>query len=194
MNDIPANVKQLLDRHDWDDTIPRLIKFALIKIKRMSWYQQQGGHVAAGKMAEDFVMDAIVKVYKGQRQWDPDAMPDLLIYLLGVVRSEIHHHSQSLENRCLQFLDTLSPQRQKSAESAADQPVAEGFLDGFLQDIKDEPQLAKIASLAAAGKKPRDIAAELHIHVTSVYNARKVLRRRLEEYLILRTNGQGESS
>lgn len=194
MNDIPANVKELLDRHDWDDTIPRLIKFALTKIKRMSWYQQQGGQVAAGKMAEDFVMDAIVKVYKGQRQWDPEAMPDLLIYLFGVVRSEIHHHSQSLENRCLQFLDTLPAQGQKSAESTEDEPAEKGFLDGFLKDIKDEPQLARIAALAAAGKKPRDIAAELHIHVTSVYNARKVLRRRLEEYLVLQQNAREESS
>lgn len=183
MDNIPADVKERLDRHDWDDTIPRLIKFALIKIHQMSWYQEQGGQVAAGKMAEDFVMDAIVKVYKGQRQWDPQSMPDLLSYLFGVLRSEIHHHSQSLENRCFRFLDTLSEEKKKDSEPSSHTEKKDNFMEGFLNSIQDDPQLAQVALLVAQGRKPREIATELHIQVNSVYNMRKVLRRRLEEYL-----------
>ncbi|MBZ0166142.1 MAG: hypothetical protein K8I00_04985 [Candidatus Omnitrophica bacterium] len=183
MNTIPADVKQLLDQHDWDDTIPRLIKYAVTKIRRLSWYQEQGGQVAAGKMAEDFVMDAIVKIYQGQRQWDPETMPDLLIYLFGVLRSEINHHSHSLENRCLHFLDALSDRRQKDAQTADTDKMPDGFMEGFLAEIKDAPRLAEVAALLAAGRKPAAIAQELNIDVNEIYNLRKVLKRRLENYL-----------
>ncbi|MCA9393656.1 MAG: sigma-70 family RNA polymerase sigma factor [Candidatus Omnitrophica bacterium] len=186
MNEVPADIKALLDEHDWDDTIPRLIKYAFTKIRQMSWYQQQGGQVAAGKMAEDFVMDAILKVYRGQRQWDPQTVPDLLVYLFGVVRSEIHHHSQSLENRCLRFLETLSDQHRKDAEAIDTSDAPEGFMEGFLKEIEDEPRLVRVATLAAAGRKPREIAEELRLPVTSIYNTRKLLQRRLEEYLARR--------
>lgn len=186
MNEVPAHIKALLDEHDWDDTIPRLIKYAFTKIRPLSWYQQKGGHVAAGKMAEDFVMDAILKVYRGQRQWDPETVPDLLIYLFGVVRSEINHHSESLENRCLHFLDTLSEQQQKQVTATAANVLPEGFMEGFLKEIADDPRLVRIATLAAAGRKPREIADELRLPVTIIYNTRKLLQRRLEEYLARR--------
>lgn len=184
MNTIPADVKALLDQHDWDNTIPRLIKYALTKIRHMYWYQEPGGQVAAGKMAEDFVMDAILKVYKGQRQWDPQTMPDLLIYLFGVLRSEINHHSHSLENRCLQFMDALSDQRKKHIESQQAPAIHNSFIEGFMSHIKDDAELSAVVPLLAAGHKPKRIAEELSMNVTDVYNLRKILRRRLRNYLI----------
>ncbi len=184
MSKISDDVKALLDEHDWDDTIPRLIKYALNKIRGLTWYQEPGGHVAAGKMAEDFVMDAVVKVYTGQRQWDPQAVPDLLTFMFGVVRSEISHHSNSLENRCLHFLDALSPNTRKAAEQAGPDDNEPGFINGFLNEFRDDPRMAKVVALAAAGRKPRDIAAELSISITDIYNMRKVICRRLENYLV----------
>ncbi|MCA9403396.1 MAG: hypothetical protein KC897_06420, partial [Candidatus Omnitrophica bacterium] len=62
----------------------------------------------------------------------------------------------------------------------------EGFMEGFLKEIEDEPRLVRVATLAAAGRKPREIAEELRLPVTSIYNTRKLLQRRLEEYLARR--------
>ena len=186
MGDVSQEVRDLLDQHDWNDTIPRLIRFAMMKIRSMTWYQKKGGDVAVGKMAEDFVMDSIVKVYQGDRQWDPQKYPDLLGYLFGVLRSEIGHQSLSLENRSVLYMEGMSEYRkQKVASDAAKAkvPLTEEFLSGFIQYLGEERKLIDFVEHLTEGLKPRDAALKMGLPRDEIYNLRKVLKRRFEDYL-----------
>jgi DNA-directed RNA polymerase specialized sigma24 family protein len=180
------DIRTLLDQQNWEDIIPRLLRYALYKIRYYKPHQVAGEEVLAGKTAEDYVMDAIMKVYRGERRWDPDQMPDLQYYLIGVLRSDMGHSAVGLENRCVAYIENLPEYRQHAF--LKDNPDQENlgedeFIAGFLEYIKDHLQLTECVKHILAGLKPRQIAQQMNLSASAIYNMRKVLRRRLQEYL-----------
>ena len=84
--------RDLLDQTDWDNIIPRLAKYALNKLRRLDINDNSP---LAGKdlnqIAEEQVMDAIGKLWDETVAWDYEKKDDLLIFLKGVVKSQISH-------------------------------------------------------------------------------------------------------
>jgi len=84
--------RDLLDHADWDNIIPRLAKYALNKLRRLDIIDNSP---LAGKdltqIAEEQVMDAIGKLWDETVSWDYKKKDDLLIFLKGVVKSQISH-------------------------------------------------------------------------------------------------------
>ncbi|MCD4781159.1 MAG: hypothetical protein K8S27_11530 [Candidatus Omnitrophica bacterium] len=179
-------IRALLDQQKWEVIIPRLLRYALYKIRYYKPHQVVGQEILAGKTAEDYVMEAIIKVYQGERRWDPEHIPDLQYYLVGVLRSDLGHHAVSLENRCVFFIENLPEYRQHAflKDDADQEHLAEDeFVAGFLAYIKDNPQLIECVKHILAGFKPRQIAKQMNLSTSDIYNMRKVLRRRLQEYI-----------
>lgn len=75
------SVLQLLDEHDWSKTIYALSAYviSLCRWKKIT--------LPSGVEESDIAMQAIEKVYTGERNWNPGQEPDLLRYLKGVARS-----------------------------------------------------------------------------------------------------------
>lgn len=84
--------RELLDKANWDEIIPRLLKYSLSKLW---WLDINDNSPLAGKnlnqISEDQVMDAIGKLWDETVMWDYDKKDDLLIFLKGVVKSQISH-------------------------------------------------------------------------------------------------------
>ena len=183
------NVREILDRQNWEELLPRLLRYSvyLIRVKG-----SRGGNVAAGKMAEDYVMDAVMKVYKGERRWDPEKCPDILQYFIGVLRSIISHEPRKVENRAVVFWDDLSDlASQASCDDSAYDESGGDMLDNFLRFIGRDPKLAAFAACAAQGMKPREIALQMNITPGAAYNIRKIVKRRLAEFLSKNHAGRG---
>lgn len=177
-------VKDLLDAQNWGDLLPRLLKYSLYLIYAKTGGSSSRYHVSAGKMAEDFVMDAVMKVYRGERKWDPEKDPELLFYLMGVLRSLIGHEFQKLSSRQVVYLEGLGENTQKCLLVAnVDVSKTEGFLSEFLKFIGDVPKVLRFTTFLAEGLKPREIADRMQLNPREIYNIRKVMKRRLCEFL-----------
>lgn len=201
MPEIPDNIRRLLEEHGWGDTMPRLLKFAISRIRRLSWYGKRGGEVAISRMAQDFVMDAIAKVYAGERKWNPETCPDLLKYLIWVIHSDTNHAAQSSENKSTierddkdefikqemekfleqmqQFIPLPGDYLLKEEQRQQDEEYLSGFID-FLDD--DRPLVGIVECIMDGIEKPRDMATKLGVGVQEIYHMKKRLRRRLKEY------------
>jgi len=186
-----VRIRRILDRQDWQDLLPRLLKFSLylIRVRRGA---VAAGHVSAGKMAEDYVMDAVMKVYQGRRRWDPGTCPDLLQFLMGVLRSSIGHEARKSEHRSLVFWDHLEEASGSVVMQVPDSPEEqETMMSGFLNFLGQETDLIVFARCAADGLKPREIARRMNYSAGEIYNIRKVVKRRLAEFLSKRSAAAG---
>jgi len=195
---VPSNeVRTLLEAHNWSDTIPRLIKYARSRISQGTVCGDRGRKVVNGKTAEDFAMDAIAKVYSGDRQWDSQSYPDLLVVLLGIVKSEISHVFEGKENRTVVSLNINSefdedpiqqiPDFSNSPDGALiaeerrkeDEEYVYGLID-FLAD--DKPLIGIVECIMEGITKPKEMADKMKVGVQEIYNLKKRMGRRLREY------------
>ncbi|MCK5214208.1 MAG: sigma-70 family RNA polymerase sigma factor [Candidatus Omnitrophica bacterium] len=176
--------RENLDDQNWQELLPRLLRFCIYLIYAKTGQSTSKDHVNAGKLAEDYVMDAIIKVYKGDRKWDPDKYPDLLQYLMGVLRSQIGHEHQKLSNRCLVFIENLGDNKKAKIMAAkTDFLKTQELLSEFLRFISDAPKLLDFTTYLVEGLRPREIAKRMQLSPHEIYNIRKVIKRRLCEFL-----------
>ena len=201
MAEIPSHVRKLLDEHNWEDTLPRLLLFSLRRIRRITWHGAKGECPPAGKMAEDFVMSVIEKVFSGQRKWDPQAYPDLLKYLFGVIHSDINHLAESIENRSVMRPESQLKSTEEDKERAIEkfpsqtlsqekillgaekQEKAEEFLFGFIDFLGDEQKLIDLVECIMDDfVRPKDIARKMQVEIKDINNMKKRMQRRLRDY------------
>jgi len=198
---IPDDVKEILKNHDWDDTIPRLLKFSKDRMKSLQLYGETGGDSAGGKSPKDFVAEAIKKTYLGDRKWDPVRVPDLRKFLFGVIRSDTNHFAESVENKRTRSTEKLASLAEEEGKHFVDtiQSSMPGpdevliteeqrkeddvFFDDFIGYLDTEDDLIKVVECIMDGKnEPRKIAQELALEVSVVNNAKKKLGRRLNDF------------
>ncbi|MBT0812973.1 sigma-70 family RNA polymerase sigma factor [Litoribacter ruber] len=129
-----------------------------------------------GLEPEDLAMDAIDKVYAGERKWDPQKDPNLLNYLKSVVKSLISNHFRSEEVRI------------KGGEYSSETPLLghdnieeEMYYQQLDQEIaaamEGDPELCLVYKALKEGYKPGEIAEEYAMEVKKIRNAQKRLHR-----------------
>jgi DNA-directed RNA polymerase specialized sigma24 family protein len=198
MAEIPPDVRAQLEAHLWEDTIPRLELYAIRKAKRLYWQGMMNGNMPSGKEAQDVVQDAIEDVLTGRRSWNPATQPDLFVHLRSIVDSKLSHLVDSKENRSVRSESALGvknedankvaslarlPDSSPSQFETLLQAEAEDFFWGFYECLAGEPLLQNIIECIDAGiDKPGEIAAHLGVPPKEMYNARKRLQRRVNEY------------
>ncbi len=204
MSDVPSHVRELLEAHGWEDTVPRLVKYARDEMGRRVWQGVFGGTAPGGKQAYDLVTTAVEKLFDGRRAWDPATQPDLFVHLQGIVDSDLGHLARSLGNKLtLRALGRLVesdeavedlPDPMDEFASATPSPEAvtllkeqerlsEDFLIELDEALQGDPELQRIVEAIVDGaEKPAEIAEEAGIATKAVYNARKRLQRKLDEF------------
>ncbi|WP_281184606.1 hypothetical protein [Trichlorobacter lovleyi] len=204
-------VMELLEAHPWDETIPRLLVHALKKSKRLFWRGIYGGPLPEGKEIQDIVGQAVEKVLSGQRQWDPDTNPDLLLFLRSVIDSDLSHLADCWENGAIRSESTTivrinddSGEHEVNIFDSAPSPLStpeedilqkedearcEAFFWGFYETLSEKPTLQQIVEcIYDDTPKPADIAQKLGVPVNDIYNANKQLSRRLKDYQKMMSN------
>jgi len=196
----PSELFDLLEKN-LDDIIPRLTMYTLNKMKKRYWRGVRDGNPPGGQEAIDFVLQAIEKIISGQRNWNPQTQPDLFGYLKDIIDSDINHLVESWENKNFQsesslmgdctdnkdsYFDKLPSSISTPSEimlQEEDERLNDKFLWGFYDCLADEPQLIKVVECIIDGiHKPSDIATKMGISTKEVYNIKKQLQRRLNDY------------
>ena len=181
-----------------------LAAHALWKARNLRWRTGQTDELAKGKTPEDIAAEAIEKVLKGTRVWDPQAKPDLLGYLKEVVDSDMSHLANSADNaRQRRFWEneegeelqdkaefealrhdfggvvTQQPADPEDTVDRSDEDTEEKRIDQLFDSVSGDKELTEVLEVMLEGEtKPQDIAERLKTSVTSIYNHLKRIRRR----------------
>lgn len=185
------------------EVTPLFLKKALVhasgKVTGKFWRGVWNGSMPGGKLAEDFVHDALKDVMFGKRHWNPETAPDFLPFVCAVVDSKISHLSEKLENirekRAPEsgaenepdFFDTL---RGEGVSLPCDEAITketeeanERLFLGLLDFVADDPLLQKLLGCIFDGIEGRsEKAAKLGVTPDEVTHAQKRLERRLREF------------
>ncbi len=194
---IPPEVRQRLEQHPWDDTMARLVYYAMHKARRLFWQGVRDGPMPGGKEAADVVSQAIADVLSGTRAWQPAQQPDLVAHLRSIVDSMLHHLAAGAENQHLRAQPratdgtrTRRPDPPDPGASPAERllqaeeaQVAEAVFWGFYAFVHEDPLLQHMLACLVDGlDTPAAIAARLGVAPRAIYNAHKKLQRRWQAY------------
>lgn len=189
-----------LEDHPWEETVPRLLRHASSKIRRLRWLGEKNGQPPKGVEPKDVVQEVIEKVFAGTRNWNTAKDPDLLKYLLDVVDSEVSNLVTLAENVKTQRatetgesstrrgseLDALSDPRSTQEATGLEleaQRQGDDFAMEFWASLAGEPDLQEVVeAIIDDVAKPADIAARLGVKVDDIYARKKRLRLRLAVY------------
>ncbi len=194
---IDNKVLELLHRADWEDIIPRLMKYVLSKLSIRTGSPLEG--ISINEIAHDIVNESIRKVVEGTRKWDPARGPLLKFLKFSVIRSEIDHLYKSdyydLTQRIHVSPDDAESEPAKIADlsdssnkldkqnsnisSASEQIINEiETRDSILKAVEGDDELTDIALCMLDGAyKPEEIANQLNVDTKVIYNAKKRLQR-----------------
>jgi len=165
----------VLAAQPWDNIFLRLTAYAQKLLKQLIWRGEQHGPVPGGREATDFASEAILAVYCGRRQWNPEKYPDLILYLLYVAKSLVSNAVMKVENQT----EIRQPDDETAAPLDPDETVVLDFL-GYLQE---EPELQRVVYCMIDGYTERaGIADKLGMTPSEVTNIRKKLARRLTAF------------
>lgn len=190
-NKVEKRTIELIQQADWDDIVPRLMKYALTKLSIRSGSPLEGYSI--NEIAHDIVYNSIKKVIEGKRKWEPDRGPLLKFVMFSVIRSEISHLYKSDYYSATQRMpvpqedgdmnpvsrDDLPDNVDSDSNVAPDQNILEiEMRDSIFKAVEGDNELSDIVLCMYDGiDKPEDIANQLNVDVKVIYNAKKRLRR-----------------
>ncbi|MFQ6758107.1 MAG: hypothetical protein D9V46_03715 [Deltaproteobacteria bacterium] len=213
MAEVSDEVLNLMASHPWDESIPRLTRYAFGKMRKLFWQGILGGPAPSGIEAKDIVLISIEKIMNGDRTWDPRSQENLYKHLTSVIDSEISHLINSWENRhffreavlsgrpnsdgkTAEFWDNVSCPNSGPEDILIDRErerLSENFFWKFYEFIADTPLLQAILERITEGDKKRaDIAASMGIKVKEFDNLKKQLQRRLKSFQEIK-NGEAHN-
>ena len=193
IGEIPADVRQLLDEHPWEETTARLLRHAQNKIRRLTWRGSWGGVPPGGIQPDDIVHEVYEKVLAGTRKWEPAKQPDLFEYLRDQVDSEISNLVTSSDNKRVRAEGNLRPGVLEKVDEESPEEIlldkerkreSDEFVLGFMEFLEGQPELQQIVEAIVGGVEKRaELATHLHTTVEQIDSCKKRLKRRLEEYV-----------
>lgn len=186
---------QEITDNQWSIILKQLIIYAELRLTKIGFEPRTEVDFISG---EDFAMEAIKRLFEGERNWNPSKHPDVLIHLKLVVKSLIWNHIKS------SMKSIVSAQELPSAESEKDpHSVAEPDETDNPKTIVEHPDQESPLEIVISQEKwnqieaafgedadgfiifcdwldeipPRLIAENYNIDVTAVYNVIKRGRR-----------------
>jgi DNA-directed RNA polymerase specialized sigma24 family protein len=192
-------IRAELDNEDWDNILPRVLKYAVARSKRYYWL----GYVVE---PEELVHEAISLAYgKGKnetyRNWNKKNYPKLEDFLISIIESITSHkadHAMRIKIKPLfnedgtlnDFEENISSEWTKNKEnlnSPEDEIIKSESLLAIIDKLKtiseeDEEIGMLILCIEDGISRPRDISKETGYDVNRVNNIFKRLRTKLKEF------------
>jgi len=190
-----------LEDVDWNYVYPRLLRYATYKCRKFAWL----GTVTFDP--ESIAQEAVALIYgRGEdgnyRNWDRSKCSDIIKFLKGVVDSLVSHEYEKMKTFKIESLDCkkhtdvdishdpdFSVMNFMDFLSAADPAKELEMKENISQMVKSirnaagENKYAKlvVSCLEQGIGKPREIADEIGIDVTEVYQILRRLREKISK-------------
>lgn len=173
-----------LQSADWEYITAGLLRYAQKKVQRLSW-SRSSKELPGGKEVQDLVYEAIARVLRGERCWDPEKHPNLFGYLCNVIDSLVSHLVESWENRNVGPLPKLwDREEEPPRDGGASQERAQLFFDELVDEVGNDEELVQLIEQVLDGRtKASDIAETTGFDVQRVYRLKEKLKRRAENVL-----------
>lgn len=206
MNSKAYEAVSRISEDEWRDIALELEWYALSVSRNLRWRTKNVVELPGGETVDSIVSKAIEKLFRGDRDWDPEVEPDIRNYLKGVIDSLLNHLADSLENTLITPVPTPDSEdapawesgstkrdpaadwlvpRQRSPEAALLERERAALEDRVLELLIDEcaddkTLLGVLEAMLDGVETPGEIAKVKSIPVKDVYNATKRLDRKLE--------------
>jgi len=178
---------------------PAVMARAIMLVKRHRWFA--AGYDSVEKAAEELVHDAIDRTMTGERKWEPAKVPDVEVFLAGVMRSIVSAAGKSPERRtealstiAIAAEDEASPAEKASGDldgrahmKTPEQHLAEAesvreLIDLALDSAGDDPNVEKVIEAAEAGCfKVDEFVERTDLTTVQVYAATRKIRDRVRK-------------
>lgn len=190
------NILELLESADWKDIILRLTNHAFWRARRYKWRSGDFTRLPRGMAPEDFAIDAIEKIWNGQRNWNPEKYPNLLHHLMWIVDSDLDHAFRSLEHKStgkatssedhdgsdpnsISSIHNTPLTPEKNMLASQDREMEEEVKKQLYTAVEGDEDLELLLICIEEGFDKADlIASETGWDIKKVYNLRRKLLRR----------------
>lgn len=172
---------------EWEYILGRLTIYTSRLFDKNGWSGKNPSF--RGKSPEDIAQDAILDVIDGSRPYNENKGLDFLVFLKGIVRSEINHLATSAGATKERYFfvsekdGTLFEEfliigdEQDPSIICVNREVVERLKIRFKIEATSDPLVLKILEcLDSEITKPQDIAIVLGVPVTEIYNIKKRFR------------------
>jgi RNA polymerase sigma factor (sigma-70 family) len=163
----------IIEQHNQEDLLRRLNAYAFKLIKYKNWLNDP---ILEGKEPKDFVKDAYISLYSGQRNWDFEKV-DFVSFMKMTIKSLISNHTSK---KRLELIKTNEGNYENYPESETDDGVYSELLSKFEAELANEDELLEVFYGLVDELKPSQISEQLQISVNEVNNRKKRIKRRLE--------------
>jgi len=188
---IPPDVLEKLCAQDWKSLFPALVAYAEKRVKRLTWRSGKG-ELPGGLEPKDLAKKAIEAVFEGSRKWNPAKDPDIFKYLRGIVNSNVSHLVESAGHvRRIYQAQTNSDEDgvplpindpEAGDSSPEEELIAKDLFEYLWREAKGDKAIEAILLCVDDGVVKRsDIAHEFGISVDEVTNAKKRLKRIIDQ-------------
>lgn len=175
-----------LDAQDWDNLYEDLVAYAQTRLNQVSWVRGPDA-LPGGKDAEDFVQEAIRRLYTGQRTWDYETYPNLQGVLKGIISSMVSNLVTSAEHRRSEDIEKPGSEEdfyEVVRSSDADVELeGEEILEIMKAAVDDDPVLSLVFDAMRRDDPIGEIAEVLEVDRNRVYQLRRNVRRRIRKAL-----------
>ena len=129
------------------------------------------------------------KTIEGKRKWDPDGEVSLYKHLLGVIRSDISHSLESVENKKTSYIESLKNSSENELfirdnnyyESTEYLIIEEELISGIYFELeKKDSDLADVFLCTIMGLQPDEISIKISKSIKEVYTIKKRLGRNIK--------------
>lgn len=180
---------QKISDNQWSIILKQLIIYAELRLIKIGFEPRTEIDTVSG---EDFAMEAIEKLFEGERRWDPSKHPDLLIHLKLVVKSLIWNHIKSSTKSIVDTQELLPAKNEEDGDNMTetndhDTTIEYRDLENPLEIVISHEKWNQIEAAFGSDSDgfiifcdwlddvpPRLIAENYNLDVTVVYN---VIRR-----------------
>ena len=173
----------------------RLVRYADMLARIYGW--RTGAVLPGSASPRSIVHDVVVKVLKGTRSWDERKEPALLNALKGMVRSEIGHLYERVEESLVEPINVVLPDgEERTGDFFPSTKLHPGGLNPeqhllrqertklefaalnlLLKEIEGNDDLESVFLALHETDSPSEIAAKTNIPIQRVYSARRELDR-----------------
>lgn len=190
LDDISQELFDKLSSQNWEDILPKLTHYAAFLAKSLNWLRGSAD-LPKGLQPQDLVHEAITLVYTGKRHWDPDKVPDISVFLKGVIRSLVSHLVQSPEHTRRQNLELEGGEGEPTTQiEIADAKNPDALELSIVRDVGeylwnhagDDEDMKLVLLCLDEEMKRGDIANQLDFPLKKVDNILKRIRRATIKY------------
>jgi hypothetical protein len=180
---VDEETKSVLREIDWNDVIPRILVLTRAEMYKKRSY---GLYPLSWKIPEDYVNEAIALFLVGKRVWKHKEVP-FLHFLHGSVTSLISHDVEKSYKYLTRVRssdeESIRQELSTSPRAVEEDVVTEELLKQLRKVLEEDFVCIAIVELVITSgvSKPRELAEELEVPISEIYNAKKRFRRILLE-------------